>query len=584
MYRIFLTVILLMGLSIAHATEDYKRSAEYIMLNNSMRRAFNDADSARFFPALKRLEDYLLEQNDMHAYYTQRCNEIMFQMNRQRIFEAYKLARELAKELSEKKLDKEMYLAYNVLGHLNRYCGNREAAKATFQQVIKMMEKAGYYENMPAIYMNIVNVSLNDDPEEATIMLGKAKTIAEKYAPERVFDIEARKTLSYYNRGDIPLFLEGYKKFREGVDAGKSNVHTRMMGIYYEACQGNTDEAVAMANKYLGKEAREVVTIIYERAGRWQEAYESLKKASDARDSINNVVLSNSMQGFQDELRVYDVEREAARVRTITMSVIILLLLLLIAALVYISLSRRRHMRQLKVAYEHALESDKQKAAFIQNMSHEVRTPLNIIAGFAQVLADPELTPDAEKRKEMARLIEKNNYLITSQIDEILELASNESSATVNKDDSVAVNSLLQQIMKEKSRYVADGVSMSLDSRLSDDFTIKTHRPMLRRAIVALTDNAIKYTPQGSIVLGASLAGNLLTLTVEDTGCGIPETDAERIFERFVKLDTFKEGIGLGLTLCRNIIERLGGNIHLDTTYKHGARFVITLNTEDTKD
>jgi signal transduction histidine kinase len=101
---------------------------------------------------------------------------------------------------------------------------------------------------------------------------------------------------------------------------------------------------------------------------------------------------------------------------------------------------------------------------------------------------------------------------------------------------------------------------------------------------VALTDNAIKYTPQGSIVLGASLAGNLLTLTVEDTGCGIPETDAERIFERFVKLDTFKEGIGLGLTLCRNIIERLGGNIHLDTTYKHGARFVITLNTEDTKD
>ena len=582
MYRIFLTVILLMGLSIAHATEDYKRSAEYIMLNDSMRRAFNDADSTRFFPALKRLEDYLLEQNDMHAYYTQRCNEIMFQMNRQHIFEAYKLARELAKELSQKKLDKEMYLAYNVLGHLNRYCGNREAAKATFQQVIKMMEKAGYYENMPAIYMNIVNVSLNDDPEEATIMLGKAKTIAEKYAPERVFDIEARKTLSYYNRGDIPLFLEGYKKFREGVDAGKSNVHTRMMGIYYEACQGNTDEAVAMANKYLGKEAREVVTIIYERAGRWQEAYESLKKASDARDSINNVVLSNSMQGFQDELRVYDVEREAARIRTITMGVIILLLLLLILALGYILFSHRRHMSQLKRAYEHALESDKMKTAFINNVSHEVRTPLNIIAGFAQVLADPDLSPDVEKRKEMARLIQKNNYLITSQIDEMLELSLNETSGAVSKDDHVVVNTLLKQIVLEKLQFASTNVSMVMDSHLSDDFTITTHRDMLHRALVTLVDNAIKYTTEGSITLSASATDGQLTITVDDTGCGIPEADAERVFERFVKLDTFKEGIGLGLTLCRIIVERLGGTIRLDTTYNAGARFVITLNTEKT--
>ena len=261
----------------------------------------------------------------------------------------------------------------------------------------------------------------------------------------------------------------------------------------------------------------------------------SLKKAAEASDSINNVILGNSMQGFQDELRVYDVEREAARIRTITMGVIILLLLLLILALGYILFSHRRHMSQLKRAYEHALESDKMKTAFINNVSHEVRTPLNIIAGFAQVLADPDLSPDVEKRKEMARLIQKNNYLITSQIDEMLELSLNETSGAVSKDDHVVVNTLLKQIVLEKLQFASTNVSMVMDSHLSDDFTITTHRDMLHRALVTLVDNAIKYTTEGSITLSASATDGQLTITVDDTGCGIPEADAERVFERFAR-------------------------------------------------
>ena len=581
MNRILLILALLTGLGTIQAADDYKTSAEYLALRDSMRRAFNDGDSTRFFPALERLQDYLLEQNDLHAYYTQRCNEIVFLMNEKHIFEAYKLARQLGKELTEKKLDKEMYMAYNMLGHLNRYCGNRETAKEIFRKVISMMEEAGYYESMPPIYMNIVNVELNDNPEEAHQILDKALDIARQYAPDRVFDIETRKSLSYYNSGDIPRFLEGYKQYREGVAQGKSSVHGRSMDIYYEAYQGNTDKAVEMARSDLSDDANETVTKIYEQAGRWREAYASLRQETAQNDSVNNVILSNSMQGFSDELRVYDVEREAARIRTITMSVIILLLLLLILALGYILFSHRRHIHQLKRAYEHALESDKMKTAFINNVSHEVRTPLNIIAGFAQVLADPDLSPDVEKRKEMARLIQKNNYLITSQIDEMLELSLNETSGAVSKDDHVVVNTLLKQIVLEKLQFASTNVSMVMDSHLSDDFTITTHRDMLHRALVTLVDNAIKYTTEGSITLSASATDGQLTITVDDTGCGIPEADAERVFERFVKLDTFKEGIGLGLTLCRIIVERLGGTIRLDTTYNAGARFVITLNTEE---
>ena len=575
---IILTLALLFSTFTVKADDSYKNSKEYLTLRDSMRNAFNRGDSARFFPALNALQDYLLKQDDQHAYYTQRCNEIVFLMNRQRIFEAYKLARQLANELREKKLDKEMYMAYNMLGHLNRYCGNRETAKENFRQVIRMMEKAGYYESMPPIYMNIVNVSLSDDPEEARKMLEKAKEIAETYAPDRVFDIETRQTLSYFNSGDIPAFLEGYKKYREGVAEGKTSVHGRNVDICYESLQGNVDKAVAMAYDALGDEAHETATIIYERAGRWKDAYESLKKQTTAKDSVNNVILSNSMQGFRDEMTVYDIERQVARTRIITLGIIIILLLMLIMAFIYITFSRRRHMHQLKRAYEHALESDKLKAAFIRNMSHEVRTPLNVIAGFAQVLADPDLSPDAAKRKEMAHIIEKNNYLITSQIDEMIELALNESAGDVTKDEHVGVNDILQQLAKEKGKFVNDNVTINVSSNIDDGFFITTNRDMLKRAIVPLIDNAMKYTAKGTITLGASVTDDELKLTVEDTGCGIPETEAEHIFERFVKLDSFKEGIGLGLPLCRVIIARLGGTISLDTSYKEGARFVIRLN------
>ena len=142
---ILLALTMLFTIGQAKAADDYKQSSEYLTLRDSMHHAFNDADSARFFPAVTQLEDYLLQQGDLHAYYTQRCNEIVFQLNRQNIYEAYVLARNLSMELREKKLEKEMYMAYNMLGHLNRYCGNKEAAKRNFNYVISEMEKYGYY-------------------------------------------------------------------------------------------------------------------------------------------------------------------------------------------------------------------------------------------------------------------------------------------------------------------------------------------------------------------------------------------------------------------------------------------------------
>ena len=577
---LLLTLILTVFMHAPTLAQDYKEEPEYKALRETMTRTFNEGDSAKFFPAVKALENYLLDKQDVHGYYNQRCNEIVFLMNRQKIYEAYKLARQLSAELREKKIDKEMYMAYNMLGHINRICGNRDAAKENFEKVIELMEQEGYWENMPPIYMNIVNVEMGDSPQEALELLERAKEIAEKYAPERVFDIETRRTLAYYNDGDMAQFLEGYKRYKAGEQMGKTSVHGRMVEVYFLASQGKTDEAVALAEKEFNEDGYDAITQIYQKAGRWEEAFNAQRKAFEANDSVNNVVLSNSMEGIRDELIVYDAERKAARVRLITLSIIVCLLGVLVGLLAYLFNTRRRHLKQLNAAYQHALESDKMKTRFIQNVSHEVRTPLNIISGFSQVIADPSLTESDEERQHMATMMQKSALQITNLIDEIIGLSLIESSNNVVKDDIVKVNQLLESVVADYEDNVPPQVILRVDSELDPEFSIATNRNMLFRILGALTDNALKNTEKGSVTLKARTVAQTLILTVEDTGCGIPADQAEHIFERFVKLDSFKQGIGLGLPLSRKLAEQLGGILTLDTNYILGARFIITLPFE----
>ena len=577
---ILLAVVTIISLNPVKAANDLKDDPRYMELRDSMSRAFNDADSARFFPLIYRLEDYCLSKNDLHAYYTQRCNEIVFLMNLQRIYEAYRLAYKLSSELREKGLEKEMYMAYNMLGHINRYCGNNATAKENFYHVISEMEKYGYWESMPPIYMNIVNVELDDDPDEAIRLLDRAKEIAEKYSPERVFDIETRKILSYYNRGDIPRFLEGYKEYKKGVDEGKSTVHGRTMEVYYLAATGKTDEAVALASRELGDEGSEATFLIYEHAGRWEDAYKSLRKHYTSQDSITNVVLINSMQGIREQLSLFEAEKKTSRAKFIGLLVGIFLLTLLVVALTYIVHSRKRHFKELKVAYDHALESDQMKTAFIQNVSHEIRTPLNIISGFAQIISDPDLAHDKKERQHMADMIQKNTLQITSLIDEVLELSYSESTNVAAREDKVSINSILNELIGDHHGVMKPDVDMKIESSLDNDFTILSNRTLLKRAIATLIDNAIKNTPKGSVTLRARTKETKLLIAVEDTGSGIPKEEADHIFDRFVKLDSFKEGLGLGLPLCRALIERLGGTVRLDTNYGPGARFAIELSND----
>jgi signal transduction histidine kinase len=349
------------------------------------------------------------------------------------------------------------------------------------------------------------------------------------------------------------------------------------MEAYYLACTGKVDEAIEYAKKYLGDEGGEAIPLIYERAGRWEDAYKAFKEESLASDSIDNVVISNSMHGIQDQIQLYENEHKQALDRTYGLLTIIFLLMLLIIAMAYIVQVRKKHIVEMKKAYDKAMESEKMKTAFIQNVTHEVRTPLNIITGFAQVIANPEMAESPEERKHISTMMQKSTRQVTILMDEIIGLSLIDSTEQVTKDDDTNINRMLRKLTEEYRDHATCDTEVKMETTLPDDYTLKTNENMLHRIMNCLMENAVKYTQKGSITIKTKQDDEVLKIAIEDTGSGIPEHEAEHIFDRFVKLDNFKEGIGLGLSLSRKLAQQLGGNVELDTTYKDGARFIVTL-------
>lgn len=233
---------------------------------------------------------------------------------------------------------------------------------------------------------------------------------------------------------------------------------------------------------------------------------------------------------------------------------------------------------ELKKAKKRAEEASKMKSAFIRSMSHEIRTPLNAINGFSQVLCSPDFELSDEEKNDLREKISTNTDAITSIINELLELANGESSS-LDSDSfkSVSVNRICNSVLEEAKKDNSKGLSLTFVSELTDDFTIKSDGDTVAQILSNIIDNAMKFTNKGGVELSAKAVGRNVEISVTDTGIGIPENQRDTIFDNFVKLDDFTEGVGLGLSICRRLANNLGGNIILDSKYRNGSRFIVQL-------
>ena len=239
--------------------------------------------------------------------------------------------------------------------------------------------------------------------------------------------------------------------------------------------------------------------------------------------------------------------------------------------------------KELTIARDQAEGANRMKTLFIQNMSHEIRTPLNSINGFSEILSDDFSTP--EEQKDYQLIIQENTRLLTSLLHSLVEVVNLDSLTASLTLKPIEINHycrLEMQYLEETEGKPEIDYQLNLPE---NDYKVYAHPQYLSLLLRALLNTANKFTTQGFINLSCRKDSRrkMLMVSVTDTGCGVPTGKHEYVFRRFTKLDTFRQGSGLGLYLCKLIIRHMQGDIYIDKTYTKGSRFIFTLPMENAK-
>lgn len=261
----------------------------------------------------------------------------------------------------------------------------------------------------------------------------------------------------------------------------------------------------------------------------------------------------------------------------------IVLLSALIVSLYLLKRGKKLHQKllhqgkELLVAKYNAEQANLMKSRFIANMSHEIRTPLNAVMGFSQILTNDQIELTAEEKQQYGEMIMVNGELLLKLINDVLDISKIDAGKMHFNKGEYDVVSLINTAAQSALVNKKPGVDIMVETRV-EHLMIATDRERLLQVLANLLNNAKKCTDSGKITISLDQypEQRIIKISVSDTGCGIPVEKAEEVFERFKKLDAFRQGTGLGLPICKSIVEELGGKIWVDTDYTDGARFVFT--------
>ena len=235
--------------------------------------------------------------------------------------------------------------------------------------------------------------------------------------------------------------------------------------------------------------------------------------------------------------------------------------------------TNKKQQKELEAARIKAEESDRLKSAFLANMSHEIRTPLNAIVGFSKLVIDAECTNEKE---QYAEIIERNSEILLNLFNDILDLSSLEADSLSFNIRPIKLIDICLQLEQQFCYKVKNGTKLILDD-VDTELYVSGDWNRIIQIISNLLSNAAKFTPKGEIHFGYREKEDFVEFYVKDSGIGIPAERVATIFQRFGKINDFVQGTGLGLTLCRMLVEKMGGRIWLRSQEGKGSRFFFTL-------
>lgn len=592
---IFTALLLLASVNIAFADkavsdltgEDKERFDKF-------RHLFTTGNPNEFYSYTKEYAEYLKKQGDMNLYYKLKNNEGFYALRHNQILQAMEIAEALEKEVRDNKAENYYYLPVALMGDVYYESHDMRKAEKFFLQALGEAGDRDPKFTMRT-YMSLGEMQALKNPQKALEWYDKTIELAQMYNNMEYLSMSvAMKGYIHFLAGDAGKFYRSYDDYnnlRQSGDPDFSKRYNNMMEIAKLTFDGDYRDArdlMARGNLYVDSALVGIRILASE--GNIKDGFSAMIQRYVELDSIYSLAQEASYDHIATERTLRLAQDEAASSQKEAKILMYVLIGLIVVFLFVYIVGRRRLMlkiwernKLLNDALAHAEESDRMKSAFISNMSHEIRTPLNAVAGFSSLLVESGSEIGEAEKKDMQERITNNVELITSIVDEMLELSKSESESNLRPQTEytdVWVNQLCRGVLRSMVMKAKKGVEMRFASKLPDDFVIRTHPATVKRILYHILDNAQKFTEQGYIELrcGVDKEKHQIKLIVTDTGIGIPKEDHGRIFDLFEKgNENFKEGIGLGLPICRRLAASIGGEVKLDDSYTEGSRFILTI-------
>lgn len=507
---------------------------------------------------------------------------------------------------------------YRQLANLYLVQNAFEQAYENFRREIDVFEAHGIDDiNLPTQYASLAQCALELNlPDTALTALRKGRALNSEQPYQR-FTLHKASALYY-------LKVKDFEKARLYVDSAEMQFRAnpsmrlyvpglRFLKAEYYKTTGQYDEALRVVEESLSDTSRNETG--YLRQTQMKELGDIYWLMGDVRRSAANyreyIHLSDSVRGqeirnatddfsgileiarLQNETKELQLTLQRKRLRNTYLIIGLLGFVLVLGGLLFarvVKLNRRlkasealikaqnSHLvaagEELRLAKESAERASRMKSDFIQNMSHEVRTPLNSVVGFSQVLASK--FRDDPAAAEYASIIVSSSMSLLRLVDDVLNVAYLDQAEELPRTDCTAMNDNCHDCVSKTLSQVRPGVTMIFEPS-TDDPVVHTNLKRVMQVLQHLLHNAAKFTVEGEIILtyDCLVAERLMRFTVTDTGPGIPSAEQEAVFERFVKLDAFSQGTGLGLPVCRMTALKLGGSLRIDASYTDGCRMIL---------
>lgn len=506
----------------------------------------------------------------------------------------------------------EVGLAFSLNEIANFYGANKNYAKALpyITQAMQLFEKLKFWDEYTPLCANYMVILMSmDKKQEAQNVFYHLDSLADVSLNTSTINMDTARILMIKDMASV-VFTEPQdtivlrKYLTEMENLYRKSPHVSRIYLYstkkeYATLKGDFDILLAYldscAEYYQNSHNMTNLKRMYNnkasalhQSHRYDEAYLMLRKYVSLSDSLYKNDTQKQLNELSTRYNLNKLELEARdlslKARNIQFFYACTLIVVLVAALIIgIKFYRhklknnrllRKQAQELQQANEKAQQAQLMKTAFIQNMNHEVRTPLNAIVGFSECLA--EIPMSQEETREISATIKKNSDNLLKIISDMISIANIDSGDQRLTYQEIPVNELANKLLQEMKEYIQPKVKFYY-TPCQTDYILSSNEDIVHQILINLLHNALKFTSSGEVELSYEVdnKNNKLYFHVRDTGIGVKSELKEKIFSRFYKVDSFIPGAGLGLSLCRILAERIKARVYLDDTYHDGCLFTF---------